>query len=344
MLRVSFAGGSGYVGGELLRLLLRHPGFELASVSSERHAGHYLHRVHPHLRYETPHRFVPLEKLAPADVLILALPHGRAAADFDRFQGLADRIVDCSADFRLDAPEAYARCYGEAHPRPELLSEFGYGLPELHRERLRDARYVSGVGCNATAVNLALMPLLRAGLVDADSDVFATVLAGSSEAGRSANAAGLHSERRGVIRSFAPVGHRHGAEVEQAWGLQRLHLSITAIDTVRGASASVQLLSTELPDERGLWSLWRDAVADEPFLGIVHERGGAYRHPDPKTLTGSNRADLGWALDAEAGRLVAFAAIDNLGKGAAGSALQSLNLMCGYDESAGLDHPMLWPA
>ena len=126
-------------------------------------------------------------------------------------------------------------------------------------------------------------------------------------------------------------------------GLDRLHMSVTAVDTVRGAMATVHAFTREPLEERAAWSLWRDACASEPFLRIVHERKGDYRHPDPKTLAGTNFADLGWSIDVRTGRIVALCAIDNLMKGAAGSALQSLNLMCGFAENLGLDWPGIWP-
>lgn len=342
-IKVSIAGASGYVGGELVRLIGAHPDLELVSASSERNAGSWLHQIHPHLRGRCELQFVPMERLEPADVLILALPHGEAARRIDDFAGLAERIVDCSGDFRLDDAAAYARWYGHEHPAPDWLGRFVYGLPEARREALRGARHASGVGCNATAVNLALLPLVRAGVLDLDRDIIADVKAGSSEAGRAATSSGQHAERRGVIRSYAPVGHRHQAEVEMIGGLDRVHLSVTAVDTVRGAMATVHAFTKEPLEERAAWSLWRDAVANEPFLRIVHERRGDYRHPDPKTLSGTNFADLGWSIDAASGRIVALCAIDNLVKGAAGSAIQSLNLMCGLEETRGLDFPGLWP-
>ena len=343
MLKVSIAGGSGYVGGELIRLLMGHPEFEVVSVSSERNMKLPLHRVHPHLRERSDLRFVSIESLEPADVLVLALPHGEAAGALSNFADLSDRILDCSADFRLNDPARYAATYGDYHPCPDQLPEFVYGLPEANRESLRGARRVSGVGCNATAINLALMPLVKAGLLDLSREVIADVKVGSSEAGRSATSTGQHAERSGVIRSYAPTGHRHGAEVEQVHGLSNLHLSVTAVDTVRAAMATVHTFPTTDLDERSIWSIYRDLVADEPFLRIVHDQRGSYRHPDPKFLTGTNFADLGWSYDKERGRLVALCAIDNLMKGAGGTAVQCLNLMFDFDERTGLDLPGIWP-
>jgi LysW-gamma-L-alpha-aminoadipyl-6-phosphate/LysW-L-glutamyl-5-phosphate reductase len=334
--RVSIAGASGYVGGELLRLLLQHPHVEVAQATSQRLAGQFVHGRHPNLRGHTTLRFTPLGSLDPCDVLILALPHGSAAREIERWSALAGRVVDCSSDFRLQDADAYQRWYGAEHPAPAWLSRFAYGLPETNRDAIRDAQFVSGVGCNATAVNLALLPLVRAGLIDTTRPVIAEVKVGSSEGGVEASSASHHPERSGAVRSFAPVGHRHTAEVLQATGLGEVHLSITAVELVRGAMATCHLWTREPVDDRAMWKAYRAAYNAEPFVRIVHERGGVYRHPEPKIVAGTNYADVGWAIDEATGRVVALCAIDNLGKGAAGSAVQCINLMHGWDEATGL--------
>lgn len=343
MIRVAIAGASGYVGGELLRLLLRHPAVQVTQATSERHAGQFVHTTHPNLRGHTTLRYVPLAALEPCDVLILALPHGRAAQEIERYAQLAPRIIDCSADFRLRDAALYRRWYGVEHPQPAWLERFVYGLPELNRAAIRGARYVSGVGCNATAVNLALLPLVRAGLIDTSRPIIAEVKVGSSEGGNQPSEASHHPERSHVVRSYAPVGHRHTAEVAQALGLE-VHLSITAVELVRGALATCHVWVRTPLSERELWRAYRAAYSDEPFVRIVHERSGIYRHPEPKLLAGSNYVDVGWALDEHSGRVVALAALDNLQKGAAGSAVQCLNLMHDLPETLGLEciglHPV----
>jgi N-acetyl-gamma-glutamyl-phosphate/LysW-gamma-L-alpha-aminoadipyl-6-phosphate reductase len=343
MLSVSIVGASGYVGGELLRLLLDHPQVTVRQATSERLAGQYIHTTHPNLRGRSDLRYVPQSELVPCDLLILALPHGAAARQIDHWAGLGARIIDCSADFRLSNPADFRRWYGEEHPAPTWLGRFVYGLPELHRESLRDVRYVSGVGCNATAVNLALLPLVRAGLLDPHRSTIAEVKVGSSEAGASPSEGSHHAERSGVVRSFAPVGHRHTAEVIQESHLSDVHLSITSVEMVRGALATCHAFVQPGTNERDLWKAYRAATADEPFLRLVHDRSGSHRHPEPKILAGSNYADIGWALDELSGRVVALCAIDNLMKGAAGSAVQCLNLMCGFNERMGLGFAGLHP-
>ena len=343
MVSVSIVGASGYVGGELLRLLLDHPQVVVQQATSERLAGRYLTATHPNLRGRTDGRFVPLAELAPCDLLILALPHGAAAGRIEHWATLAPRIIDCSADFRLRDAAVYERWYGAAHPAATWLGQFVYGLPELQRESLRGAQYVSGVGCNATAVNLALLPLVRAGLLDTARPIIADVKVGSSEGGATTNEGSHHPERAGAVRSFAPVGHRHTAEIAQELGLDNVHLSITSVEMVRGALATCHAWLQPGTTERDLWRAYRAVANVEPFLRVVHERSGIHRHPEPKILAGSNYADLGWALDERSGRIVALCALDNLMKGAAGSAVQCLNLMHGWDERSGLGFAGLHP-
>lgn len=343
MTSVSIVGASGYAGGELLRLLIGHPHVAVTQVTSEQHAGKFVHTVHPNLRGQTRLTFCRLEKLAPCDLLFLALPHGQAANRIEHFASLADRIVDLSADFRLQNPGDYARWYGQPHPAPDWLDRFVYGLPEANRERIRDARFVSGVGCNATASNLALLPLIRAGLVDTSRPVIVDLKVGSSEGGNKPSLASHHPERSGATRSFAPTGHRHTAEVRQVTGQTGVHLSVTAVELVRGVLATAHVWPVEATSERDLWRAFRQTYGDEPFVRIVHERRGIYRHPEPKILTGSNFADVGFALDEATGRIVTLCALDNLMKGAAGTALQCMNLIMAWPETTGLEFPGLHP-
>lgn len=342
-IRVSIVGASGYVGGELLRLLLWHPEVTVVQATSGRNAGRYLYQVHPNLRGRTQLQFVHPDRLEPCDVLFLALPHGEAAQALARYEALAPRLIDCSADFRLHDPAAYARWYGAAHPAPDQLGRFVYGLPEVSRDQLREATRASGVGCNATATNLALLPLVRAGLIDPERPIIVEIKVGSSEGGAGANESSHHPERAGAVRSFAPVGHRHTAEVEQVTGLSNVHLSVTAVELVRGALATAHVFTKQPISEKELWQAYRAFARDEPFVRIVKERQGIYRFPEPKILAGSNFADLGFALDQASGRIVSICALDNLMKGAAGSAVQCMNLMCGFDETSGLGFPGLHP-
>ena len=344
---VAIAGGSGYVGGELLRLLIDHPNFEVVQITSERYKGSFVHLAHPNLRDRTRLKFIGLTELEPVQLLFLCLPHGQAMKQIDHFHRQATHIVDCSADFRLRDAEQYAKWYGKPHVAPDWLERFVYGLPELHRDQIRNSQFVSGVGCNATAINLAILPLVQKGLLRAHSDIVCDVKVGSSEAGNKPNEGSHHPVRAGAIRSFAPVGHRHTAEVLQLLQANncaaRVHMSGTAVDNVRAALATVHMFVPSNTTERDIWKAYRSTWKSEPFVRIVKDRKGNYRLPEPKILAGSNWADVGFALDESSLRLVCICAIDNLMKGAAGTAVQSANLMFGIDETAGLRFPGLHP-
>ena len=348
MIRASIIGGSGYAGGELLRLLLDHPHAEVAQISSESNLGSYIYAVHSNLRGRSRLKFCQASQIEPCDVLFVALHHGESQRQIEHLAELAPRVIDLSADFRLRDPALYAQWYGHPHAAPAWIDRFVYGLPELHREEIRQASYVSGVGCNATASIFALYPLFAAELVDRSRDVFVEVKVGSSEGGRRENPGSHHPERSGAVRSFAPTGHRHTAEIVQELALgdvpPAVHFSATAVELVRGVLATGHVfLKDRSLTERDLWKVYRGAYGEEPFVRIVKERQGVYRYPEPKILAGSNYCDVGFELDERTGRVVAIAAIDNLMKGAAGSAVQCMNLMLGFEETAGLTFPGLHP-
>jgi LysW-gamma-L-alpha-aminoadipyl-6-phosphate/LysW-L-glutamyl-5-phosphate reductase len=346
-LSVSILGASGYAGGELLRLLLDHPHVEIAQATSERNAGSYVHFTHPNLRGRTRLQFVSAADLEPCDILFTGLPHGSAMERIEEFTALAGRIVDLSADFRLRNADDYVTWYGKPHTNPTWLEKFVYGLPELNRSAIQGSHFVSGVGCNATATNLAIWPLFAEGLVDDSRGVICEVKVGSSEGGNKSSDSTHHPERAGVMRSFAPTGHRHTAEVLQAirptGSRADVHLSATAVDNVRGVLATAHLFLKEGAGEKDLWRAYRRVYKDEPFVRIVKEKTGIYRYPEPKILSGSNFADVGFEFDERSGRVVAMCAIDNLMKGAAGTAVQSMNLMMGWDETTALGFPGLHP-
>jgi len=342
-LTVAIVGASGYAGGEFLRLALGHPFLEVTQATSERYAGQPVHFVHPNLRQAAKLKFCSLEELQEADLLVLALPHQESAKRFDAFAALAPRLIDLAADFRLKDPAVYQKYYGEAHPRPELLSKFVYGNPELHREELKGATYLAGAGCLATATILALYPLLKYA-VPARGDIVVEGKIGSSAAGSRPSESGHHPERMGVVRTYAPTGHRHTAEIQQELpGKFAIHLTATAIERVRGILVTAHLFLPDGFSERDVWGAYRETYADEPFIRLVAAKRGIHRVPDPKILDGTNYCDLGFELDQETGRVVVMSAIDNLVKGTAGHALQSLNIAMGWDERLGLGFTGLHP-
>ncbi len=343
MMRASIIGGSGYAGGELLRLLTFHPLVEVVQVTSRSHLGEYVYQVHPNLRKQSTLKFTDPDLLDPVDVLFLALPHGQAQHKIDKVAGIAPTIIDLAADFRLHDPVVYEHWYGSPHAAPAWLDKFVYGLPELHRQELRGAHYASGVGCNATGCNLALLPLVKAGLLDLEKQVIVELKVGSSEGGAEGNAGTHHPERAGVIRTFSSFGHRHTAEVIQELGLKNVSLTMTSVDLVRGVLATAHGTVKSGVSTKDLWKAYRAVATENPFLRVVKEQRGIYRVPEPKILAGSNYADLGFELDESNGHVVSICAIDNLMKGAAGTAVQCMNLMLGFDETVGLEFSGLHP-
>jgi LysW-gamma-L-alpha-aminoadipyl-6-phosphate/LysW-L-glutamyl-5-phosphate reductase len=343
MVKAAVLGGSGYTGGELLRLLLDHPEVEVAQVTSRSRLGEYVYQAHPNLRKRTNLKFTAPETLTPSDVIFLAMPHGQAQQRIDQYAASAQVVIDLSADFRLLDAEAYLRWYGAHHTASEWLGKFVYGLPELHRERLPGARWASGVGCNAAASILALLPLIRAGMLEADQEVIVEIKVGSSEGGAQGNPGSHHPERSGVIRTFSSFGHRHTAEVMQELNLKKVMLTMTSVDLVRGALATAHARLKPGITQKDLWKTYRQIALENPFIRVVKEQRGIYRVPEPKILAGSNYADLGFDFDPDSGQVVAMCAIDNLMKGASGSAVQCMNLMLGFDETLGLEFGGLHP-
>ena len=347
MIRAAIVGGSGYAGGELLRLLLSHPDVEVTQVTSERLGGKYVHSVHPHLRRRTELKFTPRAELFPVDVLFLALPHGQAGQEIERFLPLAPLLIDLSADFRLHDPAGYPTWYGWEHPRPALLHDFVYALPELHREEIRHADRLSTGGCLATAAILGLYPLTRAGVLDPTLPVVIEGKTGSSAGGAESGPASHHPHRSGEMRSFAPTAHRHTAEIIQELGLNGrspgVAFSATGVEAVRGILITAHVYLQDDLSEKDVWKLYRAAYADEPFMRIVKEGQGIHRYPNPKILSGTNYCDVGFERDPHSRRLVVMTALDNLMKGAAGQAVQAFNIRSGLDERTGLDFSGLYP-
>jgi len=337
VINVGIIGGSGYTGGELLRLLLRHSNVQVEIVTSERYAGKRISLTHPNLRDVTDLRFSSRKDLGNYDLLFICTPHGVSMKNMPEYLERSKRVIDLSGDFRLRNPQDYIDWYNTEHSNPELLQEAVYGIPELHREEIRNARLVTGAGCLATATILALYPLrnvIESVVVDAKI--------GSAAAGNKPSLAGHHAERRGVVRPFKATMHRHTAEMEQELGV-RVDFSAHAIEMVRGISSTCHVFLKENLTERDIWGLFREQYGNEPFIRIVKDRQGVYRYPEPKILTGSNYCDIGFERD-RGNRLVVFSAIDNLMKGAAGQAVQCMNIMFGFPETLGLEaigfHPI----
>jgi LysW-gamma-L-alpha-aminoadipyl-6-phosphate/LysW-L-glutamyl-5-phosphate reductase len=338
-------GASGYTGGELLRLLLQHPNVDVVGATSAKLAGDPLHRAHPNLRGATDLKFVPRHELPDADVVFTCTPHTESMAVVPGLMREGRLVVDLSADFRLKDAALYQKWYEVAHSAPELLVRAVYGLPEVARQDLPGASLVSGVGCFATATTLALLPLARAGLLDG-ARIVADGKIGSSAAGAEVNPAGMHAERSRSHRLYAPTTHRHAAEVAQNTGIrpEQLSVSVHTVELVRGILSTCHvLLPGVAPDEKTLWKAYRAQYQQEPFVRIVKERAGIHRGPDPNLVAGSNFADVSFHVEEGSNRIVATCALDNLVKGAAGSAIQSMNVALGLGERLGLTQLPLHP-
>jgi N-acetyl-gamma-glutamyl-phosphate/LysW-gamma-L-alpha-aminoadipyl-6-phosphate reductase len=350
LVRATIVGGSGYAGGELIRLLLFHEHIEIAQVISRSHAGQFVHSVHPNLRKQKLLRFSHPDALEQCDVLFLCLPHGVSSETLNTYQDKATHIIDLSADFRIHDQELYQQWYNRKHPATHYLAQSVYGLPELHRSQMPGAKLVSGTGCMATCAILGLAPLYQAGLVDMQIPLVLEAKSGSSAAGVEPKLSSHHPERSGALRSFQPTGHRHTAELIQELGLlshtpleQSIAFSATSVELVRGILVTAHVFLQQALTDKDIWSVYRKAYQKEPFIRLVKEQSGVFRYPEPKLLMGTNYCDIGFELDRGQKRVVVISALDNLMKGAAGNAVQALNCVFGWEETTSLTFPGLHP-
>lgn len=348
-------GGTGYGGAELIRLLLRHPGVELRRVTSIDHVGEPLEAVHRNL-WRTGLVFEnvpPAEAGSDVDVVFLALPHKVSATMAPDLASMPARVIDLSGDFRLRDADAYARYYGGAHPHPGHLGSFVYGLPELERDAIRGARRVASPGCFATTIALGLLPLAQAGLLC--GPIHTVAATGSSGSGAYASEGTHHPLRANNLKIYKPLSHQHAPEIDQTlrdacrrggheptFTLQFVPVSAPL---ARGILANSML---EVPVETAadrIEQLYRAFYEGAPFVRVL---GGAKTQAEVVAIKGSMFADVSWTLgdlDPTSGRrqLLVTSALDNLVKGGAGQAVQSMNIMLGLPETLGIDAPALWP-
>ncbi|WP_127481198.1 N-acetyl-gamma-glutamyl-phosphate reductase [Nocardioides pantholopis] len=334
---VGILGGSGFVGGELLRLLHLHPAATVRAVASGSRAGKAVSSAHPHLRSIVDERFIDPAELPEVDVLFSALPHGNSQEMVETYASRCGVLIDLAGDFRLADGALMERHYGWRR-HTEHRGAFTYGLPELNRSALRTADRIAVAGCMATAAILALRPLAIAGLADDTIPINVDARTGSSGSGAGSTPADGHALRAGAMRVFAPLRHRHQAEIQQSTGLDP-RMTVTSTAAVRGVQVVARAdIGIDVAD---LWRIYRGTYEDEPFIRLVAQRSGAFRYPDPKVLLGSNYCDVGFETDGTTVAVVA--ALDNLVKGAAGNAVQCMNVRLGLPETTGLHGAGLHP-
>jgi N-acetyl-gamma-glutamyl-phosphate reductase len=342
-IKAAIVGASGYSGEELTRLLLRHPNVELAAVTSRQYAGQPLAGIFP--KYSNDPRCRSLRFSDPdigllaksAQVVFLALPHGVAAQFAGPLLDLGCKVIDLSADFRLKSPAIYREFYGSEHPAPALLQNAVYGLPERYRAAIKQASLIASPGCYPTSILLPLLPLLDKGLVQSDG-IIADSLSGVSGAGRKVALEYLFPECNESARPYGIPKHRHLSEIEEQLGFAAkkpviLQFSPHLIPVNRGILTTLYLTpAASSLTESEVAACYQAAYAREPFIRLLEGKA----LPDTKNVTGTNVIEFAWRLDSRTGRLIVLSAIDNVVKGASGQAVQSMNILCGFPETAGL--------
>ena len=348
--KIAVVGASGYSGEELVRLLLNHPHAELTAVTSRQNTGQTLAQIFPRfanhprakeLRFSEPN----VEVLAKqADIVFLALPHGVAAEFAVPLTQAGCVVIDLSADFRLKSAEVYKDFYAHDHPAPALLAKSVYGLPEIHREEIKRSLLIASPGCYPTSILLPLIPLLKAGLIKSNG-IIADALSGVSGAGRKAEPDYLFVECNESVRPYGVPKHRHLSEIEEQLSLAAkspvtIQFTPHLIPVNRGILTTLNLApekhftnAAEMFTLTGqITECYQKAYGHEPFVRLLEGKA----LPDTKNVVGTNVLEFAWRLDPRTGRLIVMSAEDNLVKGASGQAVQSMNLLCGWPETAGL--------
>jgi N-acetyl-gamma-glutamyl-phosphate reductase len=350
MTTVAIVGASGYSGEELLRLLLSHPHVEITALTSRQYAGQPLGKVFPKfakhpraasLGFSEPD---PTTLAKGAEIVFLALPHGVAAEIAVPLLKLGRKIIDLSADFRLRSAKVYKEFYSHDHPAPDLLTQAVYGLAEVYRDQIKQASLVASPGCYPTSILLPTIPLLKSGLIKS-TGIIANSLSGVSGAGRKAELDYLFVECNESVRPYGVPKHRHLSEIEQELSFAAgepvtIQFTPHLVPINRGILSTLYLAPAKhFGDEKALAELagqitqaYDTAFGSEPFVRLLS--GNAL--PDTKNVAGTNVIEIAWRLDPRTGRLIVMSAEDNLVKGASGQAIQSLNIMCGFPETAGL--------
>jgi len=340
--KIAIVGASGYSGEVLVQLLLNHPHAELVAVTSRQNTGLTLAQVFPKfaghpkskaIRFSEPNAEVVTKQV---DIAFLALPHGVAAEYAVPFLNAGCVVIDLSADFRLKSPEVYKEFYAHDHSAPDLLKKSVYGLPEIHREQIKKAMLIASPGCYPTSVLLPTIPLLKDGLIKPAS-IIADSLSGVSGAGRKAELDYLFCECNESMRPYGVPKHRHLSEIEEQLSLAAKKQVVAQftphlIPVNRGILTTLYLEPAKKLTQEEVAACYLKAYGNEPFVRLLEGKS----LPDTKNVVGTNAIEIGWRLDPRTGRLIVMSALDNLVKGASGQAVQSMNIICGFPETAGL--------
>lgn len=343
MIKVGIVGGTGYTGVELLRLLAQHPQVELKAITSRSEAGMPVSQMFPNLRgrVDLPFTEPTIENLGDCDVVFFATPNGVAMKQVPELLDKGIKVIDLAADYRLKDPAEWQKWYGMAHASENLLAEAVYGLPEVNREAIKSARLVANPGCYPTAVQLGFLPLLKAGLIDTQSLV-ADAKSGVSGAGRKAEVHTLLCEAGDSFKAYGVAGHRHLPEIKQGLAYisgQNVGLTFVPhlLPMIRGIHATLYARLTG--DIADLQALYEQTYGNEAFVDVLP----AGSHPETRTVRGANMCRMAVHRPQGGDTVVILSVIDNLVKGAAGQAIQNMNIMCGLPETTGLNHIALLP-
>lgn len=340
---VTVLGASGFAGGELLRILETHPGFQVVCAAGGSQVGRALSDAYPYLPSLSGMTLLPVQEAlqVPAELVLSSLPHNQSMRIFANEGG--PKVVDLAGDFRLHDPHVYEQWYGQAHARSQALGGWVYGLPEVHRARIQASTRVANPGCYATAALLALVPLLASGAIEAEG-IHIDAKSGVSGAGRAGGEGFDFASVNEDVVPYRVTGHNHIAEMEQELSLAaRVPVRVSFVPHVvpmtRGLLASCVARAATSASSEELTGILSDAYLEQPFVRVL--QGGQL--PRTRRVTGTNHAEVAVRSDARTGRVLAFGAVDNLVKGAAGQAVQNANLMFGFGQEQGLQAPPCLP-
>ncbi|WP_029406794.1 N-acetyl-gamma-glutamyl-phosphate reductase [Thiomicrorhabdus sp. Milos-T2] len=343
--KVGIVGGTGYTGVELLRLLANHPNTEVVAITSRSEAGMPVAEMFPNLRgfYDLAFSEPSLEVLKSCDIVFFATPHGVAMSMTPELVEAGVKVIDLAADFRINDLNVWEDWYGMPHACPSIMDEVVYGLPELFREKIKTARVVANPGCYPTAVQLGFQPLLKAGLIDIDH-LIADAKSGVSGAGRGANVGTLAAETCEGFKAYGINGHRHLPEIAQGLNLMadaKVNLTFVPhlLPTIRGIEATLYGKLNKNISQQELQNLFENTYGEEPFVDVMP----ANSQPDTRLVKGSNMCRMAVYRPTGGDVVVVTSVIDNLVKGAAGQAIQNMNIMFNLDEDAGLNQVALLP-